>query len=161
VGTPLIKDVSADGLCALAYAMGALVLSVRGLGALGCTQTPNWCVFTLSDYEYLSPDEKRVLHGHIRNGGSLIFLDREAGQDALAHEIGHVAMFLAGQDLDFSKPNRELAALAKRCKFDDYYLESNDELRAECVARRLLGLPLFPQLHAFSEKAFSATTVPQ
>jgi hypothetical protein len=144
-------------LCRTASAMGCVVLSVPDLGGpLGLCQTPMWCVFTLPAYGFLTPDEKDTLYAHVRHGGTLIFLDRAAASDeaVLAHEIGHVAVFLAGKDRDFRKPHPKLRTKAKRCGFDDASLESNDELMAECVGRRILGLPLYPHLVAFSEEAF-------
>jgi hypothetical protein len=89
-------------------------------------------------------------------GGTVIFLDVEAACDShvLAHEIGHVANYLAGADRDFRRPVPKLARLAKRCGLDESSRESNDEMMAECTARRVLKLPLYPQLHAFCEKSF-------
>lgn len=145
-----------DHLCHVASAMGALTVSVQHLGSLGLTQTPDWCVFTLPCYEYLGPEEKQILYAHVKNGGSLIFLDREASEDShiLAHEIGHVAVYLTGKDRDFRKPAPKLARLGKRCGFDCDSLESNDELMAECVAQKILSHPLYPQLDTFCEEAF-------
>jgi hypothetical protein len=138
--------------------MGAVVVSVPQLGALGLAQTPNWCVFTLPCDDYLNFKEKQILHGHVKSGGSVIFLDSQASDDphVLAHEIGHVAVYRAGKDRGFSKPVPKLARLAKRCGFDDASLENNDELMAECLAWRILSLPLYPQLHAFCEEAFQS-----
>jgi hypothetical protein len=103
----------------------------------------------------LSADEKRILYAHIKNGGSVILLDREAANDfhTLAHELGHVAAFLADCECDYRKPAPKLASRARRCGFDEHSRESNDELMAECVAWLMLELPLSPLLHDFCQAA--------
>ncbi|MFZ3265759.1 MAG: hypothetical protein WA172_17260 [Terriglobales bacterium] len=149
-------------LCEWAARLGAVIVSVRASRECWSAQasTPNHCVFTLDSHDYLSMDEKRILYAHIKNGGSVIFLNFEYADDpsVLAHELGHVAAFLAGRDCDYRKPTPKLARRAQRCGMDWRATESRDELMAECVAWRMLDLPLSPLLCDFCETAFSEFT---
>jgi len=103
---------------------------------------------------------KRILYAHVKSGGAVILLDRDAANDSrvLAHEMGHVAAFLADCDCDYRKPDPKLLTRARRCGFDEHYCESNDGLMAECLACRMLELPLWPLLHNFCEPAFAEFT---
>jgi len=147
-------------LCAWAAQLNAVVVSVPAIdedGRMGHAHTPNFCTFTLDNYSCLSADEKRLLYAHVQNGGSVVLLSREASEDpsVLAHELGHVAAFLGDCDCDFRKPTPKLAHRARRCGMDEHSRESNDELMAECVAWRMLDLPLYPLLDSFCAPAFS------
>lgn len=115
------------------------------------------CTFTLPRTTGLSDEEKRILYAHVKSGCSVILLSREASEDrsVLAHELGHVAAHLANCDLDFRKPVPKLARRALRCGMDSRATVSRDELMAECVAWRMLDLPLSPILCDFCETAFS------
>jgi len=147
-------------LCLWAARMGALVVTVPELdedGRLGHAHTPSYCTFTLPNYSCLSAEEKSILYAHVKDGGSVILLSREASEDprVLAHELGHVAAYLANCDLDYRKPAPKLARRAQRCGMDWRAITSRDELMAECVAWRILDLPLYPLLCDFCETAFS------
>src|SRR4051812_4461635 len=148
-------------LCAWAARLGAMIVSVHELPGAGMAQaqTPNFCTLTLPEFNScLSADEKRVLCAHVKNGGEVILLDREAANDfhTLAHELGRVATFLADCDCDYRKPAPKLATLARRCGFDEHYRKSNDELMAECVHGGYWNCPLCPPLHDFCQAAFVA-----
>jgi hypothetical protein len=157
-------------LCAWAARMDVLIVCVREPDRrfhdwIAQTHTPG-TVRTLypDDYRYpLGTEEKSILHAHIKDGGSIVLLSPKAANDALtfAHELGHVAAYLAGcddaKDRD-RKPSRTLLRQAEKCGFDDFSRESNAELTAECVGRRMLELPLSVELHRFCDAAFSEFT---
>lgn len=153
-------------LCAWAARLGAVLLCVREPDSRfhdwkAQAHTPGCCTFHLPDFHYpLSSDEQRILYEHVKRGGSVILLAPKAADDpkTLAHELGHVAVFLAGcddaDDRD-SKPNRTLIRHAEQCGLDGLSQESNVELMAECVAWRMLDLSLSAKLHSFSDAPFS------
>jgi hypothetical protein len=146
-------------LCGWAASLGAGVVTVRALpsGALAQAQTPNFCTLTLPEFDMcLSAEEKRILYADIKKGGCVILLTAETASDpaVLAHEIGHVVMFYAECDRDYRKPVPKLLRRARRCGMDECAPENRDELMAECVAWRILELPLSPLLGDFCESAF-------
>lgn len=157
LGATMTSENAVAKLCGWAERMGAVIVCARSLHGLAQTHTPNFCTFTMSDYPCLSADEKRLLYTHVKNGGSVIVLSCEASQDpsVLAHELGHVAAYLASCDRDYRKPTPKMARRARRCGMDWRAVESRDELMAECVAWRMLDLPLYPLLSDFCETAFS------
>ena len=152
--------ITIETLCQYAASLGAVVVTVGELpsGALAQAQTPNFCTLTLPEFDVcLNAEEKRALYAHVRDGGCVILLSREAADDAtvLAHEMGHVAAFHANCDRDDRKPTPKLVRRAQRCGMDERAVESKDELMAECVAWRILELPLSPPLRDFCESTFS------
>jgi hypothetical protein len=154
------SEVTIAQLCVWASQLNAVVVSVPAIdedGIMGHAHTPNCCTFTLPAYSCLSTEEKDALYAHIKSGGSVILLSRESANDpsVLAHELGHVAAFLADCDRDFRKPAPKLVRRARRCGLDEQSRESNDELMAECVAWRMLDWPLSPLLFDFCEPTFS------
>jgi hypothetical protein len=151
-------------LCAWAACLGAVTVCVREPDRcyhdwVAQAIPPGNCTFK-PDYHYpVSVGELSILHAHMQCGGSVILLSPKAANDAmtLAHELGHVAADLAGCDDRDRKPNQTLLRHAEKygLEFDP---ETNAELMAECVGRRMLELPLSAELRRFSDAAFSEFT---
>jgi hypothetical protein len=152
-------------LCAWAACLGAVTVCVREPDKrfhdwVAQAIPPGNCAFHKPEYHYpVSVGELSILHAHMQRGGSVILLSPQAADDAmtLAHELGHVAADLAGCDDRDRKPNQTLLRHAEKygLEFDP---ETNAELMAECVGRRMLELPLSAELRRFSNDAFSEFT---
>jgi hypothetical protein len=162
----MTTDRTITELCEWAARMDAVIVCVHEPNHffhdwIAQAHTPGNCRFHLPDYRYpLSADEQRILYDHVKSGGSVILLSPKAADDpkTLAHELGHVAVFLAGcDDADNrdSKPSQTLLRHAEQCGLDEFSQESNVELMAECVAWRMLDLPLSAKLHSFSNAPFA------
>jgi hypothetical protein len=131
-----------------------IVAAERDDGFRGQNQSPNNDTVMVERGWKLSKMQKREVERWIEQRKSFILLNSaEADRfEVLAHELGHHLVYLAELDMDFTRLSGELRNLARRQKFELSELDSMDELRAEVVARKITGRPLYPKLELVAEE---------